>query len=216
MRGTHSIPDFHEPLFLHQTAFMSHRVAAIIPAAGRSARMESPKPLLDAGGCSFMARILATLTEGGADPALVVVRDLDGPIAVEARAHGGLALENPDPSSGPVSSLQTGLRGLPSDVAAVLFSPVDHPLFAPATVRALIAGFLETDAPLVVPAFEGWRGHPVLFHRNLFPELLEEDLPEGARTVVRRYLDTRLQLPVNDPGILADIDTPEDYRKHFS
>jgi molybdenum cofactor cytidylyltransferase len=67
----------------------------------------------------------------------------------------------------------------------------------------------------VVPAFEGWRGHPVLFGRALFPELLEKDLPEGARTVVRRYLDDRLQIPVADPGILADIDTPEEYRKHF-
>jgi molybdenum cofactor cytidylyltransferase len=123
---------------------------------------------------------------------------------------------NPYPSAGPVSSLQAGIRALPEDVSAVLFSPVDHPLFSTTTVKQLIAGFLETDAPLVVPAFDGWRGHPVLFHRDLFPELLEEDLPEGARTVVRRYLHARLQLPVNDPGILADIDTPEDYRRYFS
>ena len=127
MRGTHSIPGFPEPFFFHYTAFMSHRVAAIIPAAGRSSRMESPKPLLDAGGCSFMARILATLTEGGAEPSLVVVRDLDGPIAAEARAHGGVAVANPDPSSGPVSSLQTGIRALPSHIAAVLFSPGRSP-----------------------------------------------------------------------------------------
>jgi CTP:molybdopterin cytidylyltransferase MocA len=177
--------------------------------------MEAPKPLLDAGGVTFLARILATLQEGGAAPCLVVVRDPGGPVAVEARNHGGTVVPNPDPSSGPVSSLQAGIRELPDGVAGVLFSPVDHPLFAPATVRTLIAAFHEREAPLVVPAFEGWRGHPVLFHRDLFPELLEKDLPEGARTVVRRYLETRVQLAVDDPGILTDIDTPEEYRKHF-
>jgi molybdenum cofactor cytidylyltransferase len=67
----------------------------------------------------------------------------------------------------------------------------------------------------VQPTFEGVRGHPVLFARALFPELLEEALPEGARTVLRRYLGSRLLLPVDDPGILADIDTPEDYRRRF-
>jgi CTP:molybdopterin cytidylyltransferase MocA len=136
-------------------------------------------------------------------------------VAAEALAHGGIVIANPDPSPGPVSSLQAGIRELSPESKAVLLAPVDHPLFSPRTVTALISTFNETGAPLVVPAFEGWRGHPVLFHRDLFAELLEDELPDGARTVVRRYLDTRIQLGVDDPGILADIDTPEDYRKHF-
>jgi len=194
---------------------MTDSYPAVIPAAGRSHRMGTPKALLDAGGMSFLARILSSLREGGAGPLFVVVRDMADPAAREAREHGGEPILNPDPSTGPVSSLQAGIRSLPDEAAAVLFAPVDHPLFSPETVRALIRGFVETQAPLVVPAFEGWRGHPVLFGRVLFPELLEEDLPEGARTVVRRYLGDRLQLPVDDPGILADLDTPEEYRRHF-
>lgn len=195
---------------------MNTSIPAVIPAAGRSHRMGVPKALLDAGGKSFLARILASLREGGASPLVVVVRNLEDPVAEEGRNHGGVVALNPDPSSGPVSSLQAGLRALPAEAPAVLFSPVDHPLFSPDTVGALISAFLDRGAPLVVPAFEGWRGHPVLFGRALFPELLEQNLPEGARTVVRRYLGDRLQLEVEDPGILADIDTPEDYRKHFT
>lgn len=194
---------------------MIESIPAIVPAAGRSHRMGSAKALLDAGGRSFLARILSSLREGGAAPLLVVVRALEGPVAEEAERYGGRAVLNEDPSAGPVSSLQAGIRALPTGVPAVLFSPVDHPLFSPLTVRALVQAFRESRAPLVVPSFEGWRGHPVLFSRALFPELLEENLPEGARTVVRRYLETRLQLPVDDPGILTDIDTPEDYRRHF-
>ena len=135
---------------------------------------------------------------------------------MEARAHDARVVLNPNPIRGPISSLQAGLHGLPPSAAGVLFAPVDHPLFSSTTVRALIEAFSETGAPLVVPSFDGWRGHPVLFGRALFPELMEPDLPEGARTVVRRYLRDRIQLPVDDPGILADIDTPEDYHKHFS
>jgi molybdenum cofactor cytidylyltransferase len=164
---------------------------------------------------SFLARILKTLAEGEAHPRLVVVRDLAGGIAEEARAHGGEVLLNPDPSPGPVSSLQVGLHALSPEAEGAFFAPVDHPLFSAETVLALTRAFRSHRPPLVLPSYEGWRGHPVLFSRDLFPELLEEDLPEGARTVVRRYLEGRLQLPVDDPGILADIDTPEDYRKHF-
>ncbi len=177
--------------------------------------MGSPKALLDAGGSSFLARILLSLRAGGAGPLLVVVRDLEGAVALEAGDQGGTLVLNPDPSPGPISSLQAGILALPPDAEGVLLAPVDHPLFAPGTVAALIRAFRETRPPIVVPAFGGRRGHPVLFGRTLFPELLEEGLPEGARTVVRRYLQGRLQLPVDDPGVLGDIDTPQDYRRHF-
>jgi len=177
--------------------------------------MGKPKALLDAGGETFLARILTSLSEGGAGPTLVVVRDLHDPVGKAAEELGGTVVLNPDPTPGPIASLQAGIRALPSDAKAVLFAPVDHPLFAPGTVRALLKTFQETEAPLVIPATEGWRGHPVLFGRRLFPELLEPDLPEGARSVVRRYLEERIQVEVEDPGILTDIDTPQEYHKHF-
>ena len=194
---------------------MTHRFPAVIPAAGRSLRMGTPKALLDAKGKTFLARILSSLKDGGASPLLVVVRSLEDTVALEAERLGAATVLNPAPAAGPVSSLQAGLKVLPAEAEAVLFSPVDHPLFSPRTVRTLLEVFPNTGAPLVVPAFEGWRGHPVLFGSSLFPELLEKDLPEGARTVVRRYLAQRLQVSVDDPGILADIDSPEEYRKHF-
>lgn len=198
-----------------ESALPTASFAAVIPAAGLSHRMGVPKALLDAGGESFLARILSSLQNGGAEPLLVVVRDDNGPVAREAEENGGTVVRNPDPSQGPVSSLQAGIRSLPDGAGGVLFAPVDHPLFLPSTVQSLIQAFIDTGAPLLAPTFEERRGHPVLFGRALFPELLEKDLPQGARTVVRRYLHARKEVPVLDPGILADIDTPEDYRAHF-
>ena len=195
---------------------MTDAVAGVVPASGQSSRMGAPKALLDAGGTTFLARILDSLRGGGASPLLVVVADLGGPIAAEALRCGGEVVLNPDPAQGPISSLRAALGTLPPDPAAILFCPGDHPLFREATIRALIGEFLRARPPLLVPTFQGRRGHPVLLGRQLFPELLEAELAEGARTVVRRYLHEGLQVPVDDPGILADIDTPDDYRRHFT
>jgi CTP:molybdopterin cytidylyltransferase MocA len=178
--------------------------------------MGASKPLLDAGGRSFLARILSSFRAGGADPVLVVVRDPLGEVGAMALAEGALVVRNPDPKPGPISSLQAGIQALPEGAGGVFFSPVDHPLFLPNTVRALAAAFSEIGAPILAPTYQGRRGHPVIFHRALFPELLEEELPQGARSVIQRYRTRRVEVPVDDPGILIDIDTPADYRRHFS
>ena len=80
----------------------------------------------------------------------------------------------------------------------------------------LIASLEVSDAPILVPSYGGERGHPVLFRRSVFPELFEDGLAEGARTVVHRHLLDLLEVGVPDPGVLTDIDTPDEYRSHFS
>lgn len=194
---------------------MTPTLPAIVAASGLSTRMGTSKALMDAGGHSFLARIIGALRDGGADPIIVVVREAEGPEAEEAKAHSGTLILNPDPGPGPISSLQAGIRALSEEPPGTLFCPSDHPLFSPETVQALIRAFLADKAPLVAPSFQEKRGHPVIFGRELFPELLQKELPEGARTVVGRYLERRLVVPVPDPGILVDIDTPLDYRRHF-
>lgn len=214
--GSRAPEDRAEPKAPDGAAAGAVTIPAIIPASGRSRRMGSPKPLLDSGRGTFLARILRSFREGGAGPLLVVVRDPEGAVAREARQEGGRVLENPDPTPGPVASLQVGIRHLPPDAPGVFFCPVDHPLFRPDTVRSMDRTFRDRQPPMVAPSFRGRSGHPVLFSRELFPELLEEELPQGARTVVGRYHEERILVPVDDPGILADIDTPDDYARYFS
>lgn len=191
------------------------RIPGIVAASGLSERMGTPKALLDATGQTFLQRILGTLREGGCDPTLVVLRTLDDPVADEARRNRGVLVLNPEPSPGPISSLKAGLQRLPAGTPAVLFTPVDHPLFTSSTVTALIRGFEARRAPAVLPTYQGRRGHPVLFSQTLFEELSEDSLQEGARTVLRRYVGLISEVPVGDPGILAGIDTWDDYRRHF-
>lgn len=190
-------------------------VDAVVPASGRSTRMGSPKPLLDADGRSFLQKVVGALSGGGCRRILVVVRDPSGPIGAMGRRAGGDVVENPDPAEGPISSLQAGLRRLDDDAAGCAYCPVDHPLVRPGTVRRLLDAFRDSAAPLVVPRFRDRRGHPVVFRRSLFGELMADDLPEGARTVVHRHDDEVLEVEVEDRGVTVDIDTLQEYRRHF-
>jgi molybdenum cofactor cytidylyltransferase len=194
-------------------------VAGVVLAAGRSRRMGESKALLDAGGSPFVARAVTCLFDGGARPVVVVVRPLADDVASAAVDAGAVVAVNPAPDDpergGPLSSLRTGLEALPADIAGLVLLPVDHPRVTPGTVRALIGAFRRTGAPVTVPSWRGRRGHPVLLSATLFPELLADPLPEGVRTVVRRHAGARCEVPVEDPGVLDDLDTPEAYRAAF-
>ncbi len=178
--------------------------------------MGAPKALLNAAGSTFLDQVTSALQEGGCAPIIVVVADLHGPVAERARAAGARVEVNTQPADGPITSLRVALRALSDDVDGCAFLPVDHPLVKAATVARLIASFEVSDAPIVVPSYEGERGHPVLFRRSVFPDLFEDGLVEGARTVVHRYLPDLLEVGVPDPGVLTDIDTPGEYRSHFN
>ena len=186
-----------------------------MPACGLSTRMGSAKALLDAGGQSFLARVVSALAAGGCGPVVVVAREAAGAVAAEAEAAGAVAAANPDPGEGPISSIRLALAGWGGGMDGCAICPVDHPLVTGATVRSLVACFREGSADIVIPAWRGRRGHPAIFHRRLFPELLDPDLPEGARTVVRRRPARVRECVVEDAGVIADIDTPSEYRSHF-
>lgn len=192
-----------------------HRVAGVVPCAGRSARMGRSKALLDAGGRSFLSAVVGALVGGGCDPVVVVVGPGQEDEARRAQAAGAIVLENPEPGDGPITSLRVALASLDAEVDGVAFLPVDHPLVAPETVAALVEELLGGDAPLVLPTVDGRRGHPVLFRRTLFAELMTGDLEEGARSVVHRHLDRAALVDVADHGTVTDIDTPEAYRAAF-
>ena len=177
--------------------------------------MGTPKALLDADGCTFLERVVRALHEGGCSRTLVALPTTEGPIAAEARAAGGTVVENPAPDHGPIGSLRAALQSLDSAVEGVAFCPVDHPLLRPDTVRRLLDEFRSGPRPLVLPTYRGRRGHPVVFRRTLFGELLDDDLGEGAKTVVHRHLEAAALMPVEDEGAVVDIDDPEDYRRRF-
>jgi molybdenum cofactor cytidylyltransferase len=182
--------------------------AGVILAAGESSRMGFPKALLRYRDQTFLDTLIGLFTVR-CSPVIVVL----GAHAERIRANVGRTAEftvNPDYTHGMTTSLQCGLRAVGADAEGVLFTLVDHPAVAVETVDALLA---DSDTLLRVPRYQGRRGHPIWFARDLIPEFLA--IPEGgaARDVVRAHAAETAFLDLDDPGIVADIDDAEAYLK---
>ena len=185
-------------------------IAGIVPCAGASARMGKPKALLRVHGRTFVQAVVDALSVGGCEPVISVVPG-DAVIAEAARATGARVLTNPRPGEGPITSLRLALADLEDSVEGVIYLAVDYPCVSAETVATLLGTARSTDAPLVIPTYEGKRGHPSFFRQSLFRELMDPTLYGGARTVVHRHLDHAELVAVHDPGIRLDIDTPAQY-----
>jgi molybdenum cofactor cytidylyltransferase len=189
--------------------------AAIILAAGASARMGRPKALLPFAGESFLDRLIGVYASH-CDPVLVVLGHGAESISagLERSAQAAFVL-NPRPERGQLSSLQCALRLVPAQSGLILFTPVDAPAVQPGTIAALIAAWRgDPGAPLVAPRHTGRHGHPLGLSRALLAEFLALAPPATAREVVRRHRDATLYVDVADPGVLWDVDTPEDLAAH--
>jgi len=90
---------------------------------------------------------------------------------------------------------------------------VDVPMLAPATIAQVVEAWRRTRAPIVRPAYGQRRGHPVIFDRAVFHELRRAPAELGARVVVSAHYDEVVNVVVDDPGCVVDIDTPDEYRR---
>lgn len=170
--------------------------------------MGSPKALLEFRGQTFLDRLI-DLYAPFCHPVVVVLGHSHE--AIRAGVKGGAArfVTNPSPERGQLSSLQCGLAEAPGDV---LFTPVDYPAIAPATVALLVRRFAAGNAPLVAPSYEGRHGHPVLIREHVKRALLALPPEDSAREVIHRYRDSAEYIEVSDAAVCRDIDLPEDYQ----
>jgi len=176
--------------------------------------MGASKGLLELDGVSFVRHVVGALAAGGCGPVLVVTAPGDRATAAEAEAAGARVLVNPEPGEGPITSLRLAIaEASRSDAAYVAYLPIDHPRVRAGTVAALLAATRAQYPPAALPSYRGSRGHPAVFARSLFDELSDPGLKGGARTVVHRHLDRVLLVETEDPGVLLDVDTPEEYRE---
>ena len=191
-------------------------IVAVILSAGESSRMGRPKALLPIGGQKFIERIVGVLAQSRAGRMIVVL----GHHADEMRRQiEHLPIDivvNPDYKSGQLSSLQSAIRHIQNDdrCDGMLVHLVDHPFIDAVLVDAMIERFYQTKKLIVVPRHKEKRGHPVIFSRDLFEELLSAPADQGAKAVVNAHRKETLEIEWQDEGITLDINTPELYRQH--
>ena len=190
-------------------------INAIILAAGESKRMGEPKPLLRFKDKTFLEQIVSVLKLSDADR-ITVVLGADAETVKKSVDLSGLSVViNTDYRRGQLSSLIAAINDTPKETEAILVCLGDAPFLTTNIVNSIIRKFRETNSPIIVPVFERRRGHPTLFSRALFNELLNAPEQEGARYVLYSNEDKVLELKTAESAILVSIDTPADYRSHF-
>ena len=190
-------------------------INAIVLAAGESRRMGKPKPLLRFEDTTFLGQIVSVLHRLHADWITVVLGAGAEAVQRSVDLSGVEVVINVDYCQGQLSSLIAALRHVPAEADAILLCLVDNPFITPEIVDRVIAAYRETAGAIVIPVHDRRRGHPTLFARSLFDELLNAPADEGARHVVHANADRVVEVTVPENAVLAGIDTPEQYRAHF-
>ncbi|MFC1563109.1 NTP transferase domain-containing protein [candidate division KSB1 bacterium] len=190
-------------------------INAIILAAGESKRMGKLKPLLKFEDKTFLEQIISVLKLSDVDRISVVLGAEAETIKKSVDLSGANLVINRNYQKGQLSSLIVGIEDTQEETEAILVCLVDKPFITEGIVNKIISKFKETNSPIIVPVFNKKRGHPTLFSRSLFNELLDAPEDQGARYVVHSNNEKVFELETSDSGILISIDTPEDYKAYF-
>jgi CTP:molybdopterin cytidylyltransferase MocA len=192
-------------------------LAAVILAGGRSARMGVPKALLDFRGAPYVVRILEALEALDVKSRVLVLGpDAAARVRPAVAGHDCLIVENPDVDGGPIASLRAALAALRGiGPAALLTWPVDLPHVRIATVERLIEAWRRSTPAIVVPTFAERRGHPVIWDARVFGDLETSAAAtrEGARAITHAHESEVLAVAVDDPAVIDQVNTPEDYER---
>jgi molybdenum cofactor cytidylyltransferase len=185
------------------------KVAALVLAAGRSSRMGANKLLAAVEGRPMLRHAVEAALASRAGPVLVVTgHEREG---VEA-ALAGLPVSfvhSPAHAEGLSASLKAGIAALPPDVDAAVVCLGDMPRVAAGVVDRLIESYAPAEGRAVcVPTHAGKRGNPVLWDRRFFAEILDLRGDVGARHLIGAHADQVAEVPVEDAGVLLDVDTP--------
>ncbi len=173
--------------------------------------MGRDKILLPFGGLTMLGTVLAKLTAAGV-PTIRVILRADLPEAQDvARAAGADVLVNPDPDAEMLVSIRLGVERLLPAADALFIWPADHPAVSPDTLRLLVARASRQTA--LLPVHAGRRGHPVLAGAEVLADIGRIPEEEGLRWLWRERADSVLEVAVDDPGVIENLDDPEAYER---
>jgi len=184
-------------------------LAAVILSGGASSRMGSPKALLPYQGRPFLEHLLEVTVLPEIGVRRVVLGAHAEPIAKAIRLKADEIVINPEWEKGQLTSIQAAVRSLPAGTDGLLLCLIDHPLISKPLVQELIERFYKSGKSIVLPVYEGRRGHPVIFSSKLYEELLRAPLATGARAVVWAHAGEIEQVSTNEEGCVLNLNDPE-------
>ena len=189
---------------------------SIILAAGESKRMGFPKMLLEFNGKTMIENVLDHVAASESDGILVVLGAGREELIDLVRKYDVKYCYNENYREGMLSSVKCGFKNLPSDTDAALVFQGDQPFIGPEVINKVIRAYRLSGKGIVIPAFNGKRGHPLLLDSKYRDEIDKLDPAEGLRSLTYLISDDVLEVETDDPGILRDFDTYDDYRKEIN
>lgn len=189
---------------------------AIVLAAGESRRMGSPKMLLPYSDVTVIEQVISNLTAAEVDRVIIVTGACRDEIMKVTRNYDVFHCYNDDYKSGMLSSVKCGFYSLPEGCLAALIMPGDQPMTGTAEINRVITSFMESDKGLVMAAYGGKRGHPLIVDMKYIDEVLNLQEGEGLRALAARHPEDVLESETDDASVLRDIDTQEDYMNEIS
>jgi molybdenum cofactor cytidylyltransferase len=190
-------------------------IRALVLAAGESRRMGKPKLLLPFGDKTIIEYILDNIRQSKADRILVVLGSHRKEILDKIGDRTVETVINHRYREGMLSSIQTGFAALSDDTTAVLVYLGDQPLIPSSVADGLIEAYKGARKGIVLPVYKKRRGHPILIDIKHKQEILDLSPDIGLRALVHNHPDDILEVEVDTPHILKDIDKPEDYAREL-
>jgi molybdenum cofactor cytidylyltransferase len=185
-------------------------LAAVILSAGASSRMGRPKALLPYREGTFLEHLIEVTRHPRIGVTRVVLGAGAEVIRAIAKLDSSVVVINPEWEQGQLSSVNAGLRSLVGiDADGIVLCPVDHPLVSARMLSELVERFYENKKAIVLPTYNGRRGHPVIFSNELFGELLTAPADKGARAVVWAHAADILEIPTDEEGVVLNINDPD-------
>ena len=189
---------------------------AIVLAAGRSARMGSPKQLLPAGdGVTIIESVVGQLGASRVEEIVVVLGFRAEETAGVLRETCARVVVNGAFELGMTCSICCGIRAA-RDADSYLICLGDQPVIPPAVVDAILETAQSSGAGIVVPTYDGGGGHPVFIQGRYGDEVLQLGPDEGLNMFVRRHTQDTVRLEVDDKSVVEDMDTPSDYERFIT
>jgi molybdenum cofactor cytidylyltransferase len=194
------------------------RLFAVVPAAGHSRRMGRHKLLLPLGDRSVVGRVIDAFLAAEVRDIFLLVREDDYALRQELEKSGARIVLTPNATTDMRHSVALLLEAISRECApqssdAWLLAPADHPALSAAVVQSLRAAWSDGRGPIIVPTYQGRRGHPTLFWWELASRVGGIPTDRGLDWLLEQYAAEVKELPLDRPEVLFDLDTPADYER---
>lgn len=187
-------------------------VSAVILAAGRSSRFEDGhKLLIEIDSVPMVRHVCQILAATDVEEIVLVTSQADGAVAKAAGTGRWRIIENPDARDGLSTSLHAGLKTISQDADGLLVALADMPGISKTLVNAVISAFQSNRTAITFTvARDGRRGHPIIWPKSLFPELMTVTGDSGGKAILAAHQELWQPVPYDEEGAFTDIDTRAD------